>query len=456
MSHSNTKTGARRIAPAVACLTAAAAATGLGVLALGRGDRARIISTPPGASVFVDGEYGGVTPVEIRGLSPGTHALRVQKTGFAPFFGSVDSRGRGALVRVQLEPVATGAIDVSTTPTGAEVYLDGELRGRSPLCLERVRTGAHVLRLRKEHHGAVTLTMRVAAGERTIAEADLEDLTLAYLEHAVAAKPDEPFRYMELGHYLRIIGSLEAAAEVYREGLMVSCRNLLLSRRLDAKGRERAYRRYTLFARQLYYDRAPSKSGPLAAEFAKLMAPACAEVYRVYPPEVMRSVRLAWGYEDTGQIEQATKKVEGLVEIARACVEIREYLAELRLASGDAEGAIAAFREALKLAEDDAGGPQTGADATHGASAARPRPDGRAPVRARIRRVPTLATVVVRLAEVCLGKHDKLSIEARSKLLAFSAEQLARAAESATGAEAARIAELEASVRRELHSLKSE
>ena len=456
MSHSNAPTGARRIGPAVACLAAAAAATGLGVLALGRGDRARIVSTPPGASVFVDGEYGGVTPVEIRGLSAGTHALRLQKTGFAPFFGSVDSRGRGALVSVQLEPVATGAIDVRTRPTGAEVFLDGEPRGRSPLCLDRVRAGVHVLRFRKEHHDSRTLTVRVAAGERTTAEAELEDLTLAYLERAVAARPDDAFRYMELGHYLRITEDLEAAAEVYREGLMVSCRSLLLSRRLDAAGRGRAYRKYTLFARQLYYDRAPSKSGPLAAEFGEYMAPACAEVYRVYPPEVMRSVRLAWGYEDTGQIGVAVKKVEGLVEIARACVEIREYLAELRLASGDAEGAIAAFREALKLAEDDAVGSPVSGDATHGTSPARPRRDRRAPVRARIRRVPTLAAVVVRLAEVCLGKHEKLSAEAARELLAFSAEQLAKAAESATGADAARIAELEASVRRRLHSLKSE
>jgi len=456
MLHSNTRTGARRIAPAVACLAAAAAATGLGALVFGRGDRARIVSTPPGASVFVDGEYEGVTPVEIRGLSLGTHALRVQKTGFAPFFGSVDSRGRGALVSVELEPEATGAIDVSTRPTGAEVFLDGEPRGRSPLCIERVRAGVHVLRFRKEHHDSRTLTVRVAAGERTTAEAGLEDLTLAFLEHAVAARPDEAFRYMELGHYLRITGSLEAAAEVYREGLMVSCRNLLLSRKLDAAGRGRAYRKYTLFARQLYYDRAPSKSGPLAAEFGKYMAPASAAVYRVYPPEVMRSVRLAWGYEDTGQIGEAVKKVEGLVEIARACVEIREYLAELRLASGDAGGAIAAFKQALKLAEEDAGDPPTSAEATHGTSPARPRRDGRAPVRARVRHVPTLTAVVVRLAEVCLGKHEKLSAEARSKILAFSAEQLAKAAESATGAEAARIAELEASVRRELRSLKIE
>jgi hypothetical protein len=34
-----------------------------------------VISNPPGAEIFIDGDFKGVSPVTITGLSPGTHRI---------------------------------------------------------------------------------------------------------------------------------------------------------------------------------------------------------------------------------------------------------------------------------------------------------------------------------------------------------------------------------------------
>ena len=67
-----------------------------------------------------------------------------------------------------------GLIDISSKPTGVDIYIDGENKGVTPLALE-LPIGAHRLRAEKEGYGTVSQSITVTA-EPTELEIDLSRL----------------------------------------------------------------------------------------------------------------------------------------------------------------------------------------------------------------------------------------------------------------------------------------
>ena len=63
----------------------------------------------------------------------------------------------------------TGGLRVSSIPAGARVFVDGNMRGVTPLALEDLNAGRHTIELKSEA-GTVRRTVTVAAGQ--IAEVD--------------------------------------------------------------------------------------------------------------------------------------------------------------------------------------------------------------------------------------------------------------------------------------------
>jgi hypothetical protein len=57
-----------------------------------------------------------------------------------------------------------GSVRVDSEPAGAQVWLDGALKGVTPLVVEQVKAGAHALTVR-DASGTVKATVRVEAGE---------------------------------------------------------------------------------------------------------------------------------------------------------------------------------------------------------------------------------------------------------------------------------------------------
>lgn len=121
------------------------------------------------ASVYVDGNFYGVTPFE-DALDAGVHQFTISKEGFADlsFYEKVEG---GARVEKPLpltpvgttEPVAGNAkvsVHLTSAPSGATVYLGDEERGQTPLDLEVV-PGKYDLRLSKKYHEARTVTLTV-------------------------------------------------------------------------------------------------------------------------------------------------------------------------------------------------------------------------------------------------------------------------------------------------------
>ena len=99
-------------------------------------------SVPSGADVLYDGiRLSKQTPLTIDSAPVGTrHTIRVELAHHQPFVDpSVDIPKTGATVSVNatLEPLA-GKILVNSVPAGADLYLNGEPRGRTPISLSGI------------------------------------------------------------------------------------------------------------------------------------------------------------------------------------------------------------------------------------------------------------------------------------------------------------------------------
>lgn len=108
-------------------------------------------STPEGAQIQIDGktDVSWVTPVTLSGVAPGKHSVTVNKSGYAPDSRTIEiSSGGKSFVQTRLAQLAA-TLTVSSTPSGANVYIDGKNTGRVTPAQVPVEKGRHAVLVRK-------------------------------------------------------------------------------------------------------------------------------------------------------------------------------------------------------------------------------------------------------------------------------------------------------------------
>src|SRR5579884_142022 len=75
-----------------------------------------------------------------------------------------ESTPSGTGTTTKTPPAATGKVHLSTTPAGAEIVINGELKGTAPLTLD-LPAGSHELVAKMKGHHPLEATITVAAGE---------------------------------------------------------------------------------------------------------------------------------------------------------------------------------------------------------------------------------------------------------------------------------------------------
>ncbi len=110
--------------------------------------RLEIASNPSEASVSVDGEFRGRTPLSLR-LSPGrTHRLTLTKPGYETATSELSvAADSGRRLQIEMTP-QYGDVEVASTPP-ADVWVDGQPRGSTPLTLALTAVN-HAIEVRKE------------------------------------------------------------------------------------------------------------------------------------------------------------------------------------------------------------------------------------------------------------------------------------------------------------------
>jgi len=134
----------------------------------------QVSSTPTGASVFVNGNYKGFTPVDdsldINDLAPGAYTLEVKKSGFQDYSTQVTiEAGKKVQVHAQLTPApvtpATATAEIVSTPSGAEVYVNTVFLGITPLSFQNVTPGTYTVEIRMQGYTPYSTTGQVVGGQ---------------------------------------------------------------------------------------------------------------------------------------------------------------------------------------------------------------------------------------------------------------------------------------------------
>ena len=124
-----------------------------------------IDSVPKGASVSVDGESVGKTPLLDLPLPEGEHQLLLEEARHLPLQQSLQVTGRNVRQQLQLELApAWAGVTVDSLPTGASILLDGEPVGKTPATVE-ILQGEHQLMLQLPAFADWQQTLHIKAGE---------------------------------------------------------------------------------------------------------------------------------------------------------------------------------------------------------------------------------------------------------------------------------------------------
>lgn len=148
-----------------------------------------VSSTPPGATVTINGEVAGTTPVTRSGLAAGMYAIRIELKGYAPVEEMREllaDMSAPVQVQVTLKPEqsaeTTGALRVTSNPPGAKITLNGKPAGVTPTVLGKLRPGKHVLELSLSGHINWVGQPSVKAGKTVDVSATMQAIRISQPE----------------------------------------------------------------------------------------------------------------------------------------------------------------------------------------------------------------------------------------------------------------------------------
>lgn len=134
----------------------------------------KVTSEPAGAEVRINGEVAGVTPLELANVAKGRSVVAFALRGYAAETREISLRaGDEQSLHVQLKGLP-GSIRVTSNCRGASVFLDGRLRGKTPLDIDGVEAGDHELRVTAENRSPSTRLVSVGRGEKVSVDIGLE------------------------------------------------------------------------------------------------------------------------------------------------------------------------------------------------------------------------------------------------------------------------------------------
>ncbi len=179
-----------------------------------------LLTSPPGARVNLDGKERGITfgeagqeyaeaaaalgltpsqisaPLLVENVPPGTRLLKIEKECHEPQLLSIDvALDPNDSAPLKFSPIrltpSLGAISLESSPSTAEIILDGKASGRTPARLDELCSGSHDLILKLADTGQWIGSVQVAKGQKSSVKETLR-MTLAYVGMAAAGPAGQP------------------------------------------------------------------------------------------------------------------------------------------------------------------------------------------------------------------------------------------------------------------------
>jgi hypothetical protein len=142
-------------------------------------------SIPSGADIYLDNAYKGFTPLTVNGVSNGNHVVVMRLDSYQDASRTIPVTGNAQTIGITLVPLTTatpttqptvtgtaqpvpageyGSISITTSPPGARVYVDGEMKGFTPTTIPGISAGKHAILLTSAGYIDVNTTITVTAG----------------------------------------------------------------------------------------------------------------------------------------------------------------------------------------------------------------------------------------------------------------------------------------------------
>ena len=137
-------------------------------------------STPSGAQIWVDGANTGMTtPYTQTSVPAGTYSVTYKLAGYTDYSTSVTvTSGQTSTVSATLTPTPTGSIGLSSSPSGARIWLDGaDTSKNTPNTLSLVAVGTHSVSLVLSGYNSYATTVSVTEGNTVTLSATLTQAT---------------------------------------------------------------------------------------------------------------------------------------------------------------------------------------------------------------------------------------------------------------------------------------
>ena len=139
----------------------------------------KIVSTPPGASVSLDGEKKGKTPITLEKIPFGKHDIAVRLKGHAKYSKLVEVKSAEAVELNAALKELPGDLVVTSEPSGAKFKINGEPKGNTPQVITGLKVGQYTVTVNKDGYYLREEKKNVEAGEKTEAHFDLSAIVVA-------------------------------------------------------------------------------------------------------------------------------------------------------------------------------------------------------------------------------------------------------------------------------------
>jgi len=137
-----------------------------------------VITSVPWATVFMDSNTAGIISssgsLTLTGINMGNHLFKVTASGYNTWLNTVYIQANNVntisapLTPQGVSPTPTqpaGGLAISSSPSGAETYVDNLYRGTTPLTANDLTPGNHQVRLSESGYVDYTTTTTVTAGQ---------------------------------------------------------------------------------------------------------------------------------------------------------------------------------------------------------------------------------------------------------------------------------------------------
>ena len=183
-----------------------------------------LTSTLSDITVSIDNQQEILAPAMLRDISQGVHQLSIRKYRYFPLDQEiiVEGLGKTQQLNIDLKP-AWGQVRFTSIPSGANLYIDGNLRGQTPLTTEVLETGSEFT-FKSLGYKPLNGTVSVKAG--TLSEYNPVELVVSDGSLTILSTPSEANITLD-GAFLglspmttNVSPFKEHTVELYREGYL--------------------------------------------------------------------------------------------------------------------------------------------------------------------------------------------------------------------------------------------